>query len=77
MMDIASAARAVGGEVLGANVRFSRVTTDSRSLASGDLFVALSGMRFDGHDFVRAAFDRGAVAAVVAADRAAALSPAT
>ena len=38
--------------MLGANVRFTRVTTDTRSLAPGDLFVALKGERFDGHDFV-------------------------
>ncbi len=70
MMDTATAARAVAGLALGANVRFDRVTTDSRSLAPGDLFVALPGERFDGHDFVPAAFERGAAAALVAAERA-------
>jgi UDP-N-acetylmuramoyl-tripeptide--D-alanyl-D-alanine ligase len=74
MMDTATAARAVGGRLVGASVHFSRVTTDSRKLSSGDLFVALSGERFDGHDFVAAAFDRGAVAALVAAQRAPAIS---
>lgn len=39
---------------------------DSRSLESGDLFFAIHGERFDGHDFLVAAFERGAVAAVVA-----------
>src|SRR5271166_4329463 len=39
---------------------------DSRTLQSGDLFFAVKGERFDGHDFVAAAFDRGAIAAVVA-----------
>ena len=52
MMDTAMAARAVGGSVVGAAVHFSRVTTDTRALAPGDLFVALKGERFDGHDFV-------------------------
>ncbi len=55
MMDTATAARAVHGRVIGANVRFTRVTTDTRTLAPGDLFVALEGERFDGHDFVAAA----------------------
>lgn len=41
------------------------VTTDSRTIARGDLFVALSGERFDGHDFVDQAFASGAAAAVV------------
>jgi len=74
MMDTATAARAVHGRMLGANVRFARVATDTRRLAPGDLFVAIKGERFDGHDFVGAAFERGAAAALVAADRAGALS---
>ncbi len=42
---------------------------DSRTLASGDLFFAVRGERFDGHDFVEAALARGAVAAVVSQDK--------
>ncbi|MHB8301686.1 MAG: UDP-N-acetylmuramoyl-tripeptide--D-alanyl-D-alanine ligase [Acidobacteriaceae bacterium] len=38
---------------------------DSRTLQSGDLFFAVQGERFDGHDFVEAALQAGAVAAVV------------
>jgi UDP-N-acetylmuramoyl-tripeptide--D-alanyl-D-alanine ligase len=57
----------------GGNVRFTRVATDTRTLAPGDLFVAIKGERFDGHDFVGAAFERGAAAALVADDRAGAL----
>jgi len=41
------------------------VSTDSRHVASGDLFFALSGERFDGHRFVGAALDQGAMAAVI------------
>jgi UDP-N-acetylmuramoyl-tripeptide--D-alanyl-D-alanine ligase len=74
MMDTATAARAVHGRVLGGNVRFTRVATDSRTLAPGDLFVAIKGERFDGHDFVRAAFGRGAAAALVADERAGTLA---
>ena len=70
MMDTASAARVVDGRLMGANVLFTRVATDTRTLAPGDLFVALKGERFDGHDFVGAARDSGAVAALVVADRA-------
>ena len=39
--------------------------TDSRLVHPGALFLALPGERFDGHDFVRAALDQGAVAALV------------
>ncbi len=74
MMDTATAARAVAGRAVGANVHFARVSTDTRVLAPGDLFVALAGERFDGHDFVGDAFQRGAAAALVAADRAATLA---
>ena len=46
---------------------------DSRTIAPGELFFAVRGDRFDGHDFVAAAFARGAVAAVVSHSRAASL----
>jgi UDP-N-acetylmuramoyl-tripeptide--D-alanyl-D-alanine ligase len=73
MMDTAIAARAVGGSVIGAAVPFSRVTTDTRGLVPGDLFVALKGERFDGHDFVAHAIAAGASAALVERSRAASL----
>ena len=41
------------------------VSIDSRSVAAGDLFVALAGPNHDGHDFVPAAFERAAAAAMV------------
>ncbi|MEL6869342.1 MAG: UDP-N-acetylmuramoyl-tripeptide--D-alanyl-D-alanine ligase [Pseudomonadota bacterium] len=41
------------------------VSTDTRSLAAGNLFVALNGPKFRGADFVQAARERGAVAALV------------
>ena len=70
MMDTATAASAVGGSVVGASVPFFRVTTDTRGLVPGDLFVALRGEHFDGHDFVEAALASGAAAALVERDRA-------
>ncbi len=42
----------------------SGVSIDSRSLRPGDLFIALAGPNFDGHDFIAAAFSAGAAAAV-------------
>jgi UDP-N-acetylmuramoyl-tripeptide--D-alanyl-D-alanine ligase len=74
MMDTMAAAHAVNGRLLGSPAAFKRVTTDSRSIARDDLFVALKGERFDGHDFVSQALAAGAAAAMVADDRAAKLS---
>jgi UDP-N-acetylmuramoyl-tripeptide--D-alanyl-D-alanine ligase len=51
------------GEAAGA-VAFSRVHTDTRTLRAGDLFVALTGERFDAHDFLPQAHAAGAVAAI-------------
>lgn len=59
----AEAGRALGRAPLAAPV--SGVSIDSRSLRPGDLFVALSGERFDGHDFVEAALAAGAAGAVI------------
>jgi UDP-N-acetylmuramoyl-tripeptide--D-alanyl-D-alanine ligase len=42
------------------------VSIDSRSIAPGDLFIALAGPQFDGHEFVAAALAKGAAAALVA-----------
>jgi UDP-N-acetylmuramoyl-tripeptide--D-alanyl-D-alanine ligase len=42
-----------------------QISLDSRSIRSGDLFLALKGERFDGHDFVGAALSRGAAGAIV------------
>lgn len=41
------------------------ITTDTRSIKPGELFVALRGENFDGHDFVQVAIDKGAIAAIV------------
>jgi len=51
------------------------VTTDSREVEDGSLFIALPGSRTDGTEFVPEAFARGALAAVVAEERAAKVSP--
>ena len=49
---------------------------DSRTIAAGELFFAVRGERFDGHDFVAATAERGAAAAVVSRSRVSALSDA-
>ena len=47
-----------------------RVCTDSRKIARGDLFFALPGEKFDGHDFVEQVIRKGAVGVVVQRERA-------
>lgn len=63
-LSLSDIALETGGELRG-NVRVSGVTTDSRSVSSGDLFVALVGDNFDGNRFVEQAVSAGAVAAIV------------
>ncbi|MBR45919.1 MAG: UDP-N-acetylmuramoylalanyl-D-glutamyl-2, 6-diaminopimelate--D-alanyl-D-alanine ligase [Rhodospirillaceae bacterium] len=60
----AQAASATGGEVRG-EWRADGVSIDSRTLAPGDLFVALKGPNHDGHDHVQAALSAQAAAAMV------------
>ncbi|MFT0851950.1 bifunctional UDP-N-acetylmuramoyl-L-alanyl-D-glutamate--2,6-diaminopimelate ligase MurE/UDP-N-acetylmuramoyl-tripeptide--D-alanyl-D-alanine ligase MurF [Achromobacter sp. F4_2707] len=45
---------------------YPKLTSDSRTVAPGQIFLALSGERFDGHDYVERAAGRGAIAAIVA-----------
>lgn len=52
------------------NVIFEGISTDSRNIKGGELFWALKGERFDGHDFVKKAVDSGALGAVVGKDQA-------
>ncbi|HET7775405.1 MAG TPA: UDP-N-acetylmuramoyl-tripeptide--D-alanyl-D-alanine ligase, partial [Azospira sp.] len=68
MMDLFEVARATNGTAYGSNVLFGGVSTDSRAVGSGELFVALRGERFDGHEYLDQARERGACGAVVALD---------
>ncbi|MCH8991192.1 MAG: UDP-N-acetylmuramoyl-tripeptide--D-alanyl-D-alanine ligase, partial [Acidobacteria bacterium] len=63
---LAKVAAATHGVVDGdASMRIHSVSTDSRSVTSGALFVAIKGEHHDGHDFVATAIAGGAVAGVV------------
>ena len=66
MMSLDDVAIAAQGVLQGSRVAISGVTTDSRKVSAGNLFVALVGERFDGHEYVEEAMRRGAVAALVA-----------
>ncbi len=65
MMMLSEAASVLRARVEGADVNFDTVSTDTRTIRQGDLFIALKGENFDGAEFAADAFKRGAVAAVV------------
>lgn len=53
------------GRMAGEDREFTSVSTDTRTMQPGALFVALAGPTFDGHDFVATAAEKGAAAALV------------
>ena len=65
MMTLGEAAAIFAGRTSAEGARFHGVSTDTRALKPGELFVALRGERFDGHEFLAAAAAAGAAAAVV------------
>ncbi|HUI60579.1 MAG TPA: UDP-N-acetylmuramoyl-tripeptide--D-alanyl-D-alanine ligase [Steroidobacteraceae bacterium] len=62
---LADFAMACQGSLQGADRGYNGVSSDTRSLSQGDLFVALRGPRFNGNEFVSAALAAGAAGAVV------------
>ena len=62
---LSATARRINAQLIGSDLEFQRVVTDTRQLRAGDLFVALKGDNFDGHEFVQKAADAGAVGAIV------------
>jgi UDP-N-acetylmuramoyl-tripeptide--D-alanyl-D-alanine ligase len=72
---LADFARACGGELIGPDRAFAGVSSDTRTLRPGELFVALRGPRFNANEFVSAAAAAGAAGAVVAARGDARLAP--
>jgi UDP-N-acetylmuramoyl-tripeptide--D-alanyl-D-alanine ligase len=65
MMSLAEAAAATQGKLVGPDLRFRGVSTDSRAIGRGELFVAIRGEHHDGHAFLGMAQERGAAAALV------------
>ena len=70
MMMLSQAARVLNARLIadGQDVQFSAVSTDTRALKPGDLYIALRGEKFDGADFVAQAASSGAVAALINKD---------
>jgi len=63
---LSQVAAAVGGRLVGSDPALTGVSTDTRAIGAGQLFVALRGERFDAHDFLQTAVDSGAAALLVA-----------
>lgn len=69
MLDLQEILAATGGSCENAqNVEFCGVNTDSRSIKAGELFVALSGENFDGHNYCAKALELGAAGVVISHD---------
>ena len=68
MMKLSEAAGVLGGRMLGADAEFIAVSTDTRKISRGDLFVALRGEHFDGADFAAQALQAGASAVLMNQD---------
>jgi len=75
-MRLSDAARALDATLRGDDVEVASVSTDTRSLPAGCLFVALKGARFDGHSFAAQALEAGAAAVMVEAGASLDVSPA-
>jgi len=58
-----------GAVSLPTDIRIVGISTDTRTLVRGNAFIALEGESFDGHDHINTAFEKGAVIAVVNADK--------
>ncbi len=74
MMRLSEAALATRGQLIGADVEFCCVGTDSRAIKKGQLFVALKGENFDGHEYAAQSLEQGASAVLVS--KASNVSPA-
>jgi UDP-N-acetylmuramoyl-tripeptide--D-alanyl-D-alanine ligase len=62
---LTGAARTLAATLVGPDLGFRGVSTDSRTVRAGELFFALRGPNFDGHAYARDALQRGAAGAVV------------
>ena len=65
MMRVSQASEVLYGTHAGLDAGFTSVSTDSRTIQPGALFVALRGEKFDGHDFIAAVARSGAAVAMV------------
>ncbi len=68
-LSLSQISAAVNGRLIGDDAMVEQVSTDSRTLQQGDVFIALKGPNFDGHKFVQQAKDIGCLAVVVESEQ--------
>lgn len=64
-LSLAELSHALTATLIGENLTIASVSTDSRAIANGDLFIALKGPNFDAHQFIDEVISKGAAAVVV------------
>jgi len=64
-LNLKKIAEVTGGQLFGSDDSIANISTDTRTVDAGDLFVALQGNNFDGNDFAAAAIKAGAKAVLV------------
>ena len=64
-MKLSQAAQVLKGKQQGADVTFQSVSTDTRKIQTGQLFIALKGPNFNGHDFLATAAEKKAAAVLI------------
>lgn len=69
-MRLSELQEALNGRLVGADASFTKVSTDSRKIAEGELFIALRGPNFDGNRYLAEVASKGAVAALVSQEDA-------
>lgn len=64
-MNLSQAAKITNGKLIGNDIQFSGISTDTRTLKPGDLFIARKGEKLDSHDFVDQILEKQAAAIIV------------
>ena len=63
-LSVQQIAQMIGGKAHGENVNVSAVSIDSRTIGMNQLFIALKGLRYDGHQYINSAYSNGASAVI-------------
>jgi len=57
-----------GDSILNSDIKIKDIKTDSRKIKKGDIFIALNGDKYDGHDYINEAIKKGAIACIIDKD---------
>ena len=56
--------KVLNSKLINSDIEFKNISIDSRTTNKGDLFIAIKGENFDGHEFIKDAIDKGSVAII-------------